>query len=109
MLRRCNISFGNGTNGKENELALCMTSSVCMVCSYLWRPSQKAEFFPGRQAEVLFGDAIIGAFGVVHPDVLEAFGVAFPVSAMELNLEPFCVDQNGRPLLEDLTSDVPIK
>jgi phenylalanyl-tRNA synthetase beta chain len=72
----------------------------------LWRPSQKPEFFPERQAEVMFNGRSVGAFGVIHPDVLEAFGVAFPVSALELNLEPFCVDQNGRPLLGDLTSDI---
>jgi phenylalanyl-tRNA synthetase beta chain len=54
----------------------------------------------------MFNGRSVGAFGVIHPDVLEAFGVAFPVSALELNLEPFCFDQNGRPLLGDLTSDI---
>jgi phenylalanyl-tRNA synthetase beta chain len=56
---------------------------------------------------VLLGDAVIGSVGIVHPEVLEAFEVAFPVSALELNLEPLCVDQAGRSMLADLTSDVP--
>ncbi len=42
----------------------------------------------------------VGVFGVVHPEVLAAFDVPNPVSALVLNLEPFCFDQRGRSLLE---------
>ena len=34
----------------------------------------------------------VGIFGIVHPEVLAAFGVEHPVSALELNIEPFCFD-----------------
>jgi phenylalanyl-tRNA synthetase beta subunit len=34
----------------------------------------------------------VGIFGIVHPEVLGAFGVDFPVSALELTIEPFCFD-----------------
>ena len=43
------------------------------------------------------GEAV-GEFGVVHPEVLTAFDVPFPVSALELNLEPFVFDQYYAPL-----------
>jgi hypothetical protein len=47
----------------------------------------------------------VGTFGVVHPDVLAAFEVTKPVSALELNLEPFCFDQHGRSLLKRADGD----
>jgi len=77
------------------------------LCSYSWQPSERPEFFPGRQAKVLYEGAEVGAFGIVHPEALEAFEVAFPVSALELNLEPFCLDQGGESLMSAMTSDVP--
>lgn len=42
----------------------------------------------------------VGVFGVVHPDALAAFDIVNPVSALELNLEPFCFDLLGRSLLK---------
>lgn len=35
----------------------------------------------------------VGVFGVVHPDVLAKFDIPFPVSALEILIEPFCYDQ----------------
>ena len=67
--------------------------------SYRWEPSDHASFFPGRQAAVVYNGARVGVFGVVHPDVLAAFEVVNPVSALEINIEPFCFDQHGRSLL----------
>ena len=51
-------------------------------------------FFPGRSAIVNYrtsnGDVIqIGSFGILHPDVLTAFQINYPGSAVEINLEPF--------------------
>lgn len=40
----------------------------------------------------------VGEFGIVHPEVLAAFDIPFPVSALEINLEPFCFDQFYQPL-----------
>ncbi|CAK7263506.1 phenylalanine--tRNA ligase subunit beta [Sporothrix epigloea] len=48
-------------------------------------------FFPGRAAAIylrLNGKTQrIGELGVLHPSVLEAFGLRYPVSTMEINLE----------------------
>lgn len=44
----------------------------------------------------------VGIFGIVHPEVISNFDVAFPTSALELNIEPFCFDQLGVSLLQSL-------
>ena len=44
----------------------------------------------------------MGIFGVVHPEVLAAFYNGYPVSALELNIEPLCFDPLGRSLLKRL-------
>ena len=67
--------------------------------SYSWQPSSHPSYFPGRQATVLAGGKEVGIFGVVHPEVLEAFDIPYPVSALELNIEPFCFDQHGKDLM----------
>lgn len=66
---------------------------------YSWRPSSQPSYFPGRQATVHYGGQEVGVFGVVHPEVLEAFEVPYPVSALEVNIEPFCFDQHGKMLM----------
>ena len=38
-------------------------------------------------------DERCGEFGVIHPSVLKAFDIIYPVAAMELDLELFCHDQ----------------
>jgi phenylalanyl-tRNA synthetase beta chain len=48
---------------------------------------------------VHYGGQEVGVFGVVHPEVLEAFEVPYPVSALEVNIEPFCFDQHGKMLM----------
>lgn len=39
------------------------------------------------------GGKSIGGFGVIHPEVLANFGIVYPVSAVEINIEPCCFDQ----------------
>eukprot|EP00892_Ulva_mutabilis_P000903 jgi/Ulvmu1/10813/UM069_0049.1 len=75
---------------------------------YTWKASALPEFFPGRQAEVSYAGQVVGSFGIVHPEVLENFEMAFPVSALELNLEPFCFDQSGKSLLDKFSCEVKV-
>lgn len=56
----------------------------------------------------MYDGAVVGSFGVVHPEVLDNFEMAFPVSALEMTLEPFCFDQSRKSLLDKFTSDVPV-
>ncbi|KXZ43211.1 hypothetical protein GPECTOR_97g749 [Gonium pectorale] len=72
--------------------------------TYHWSPSSDPAMFPGRQAAVFAGEAQVGVFGIVHPEVLTAFEVPYPVSALEINLEPFVFNQMYESLLEPLSS-----
>ena len=56
---------------------------------YTITPSEDATFFSGRQAEVVCKGQKLGIFGIVHPQVLKAFGISYPVTAMEINLQAF--------------------
>eukprot|EP00798_Chlamydomonas_sp_ICE-L_P030413 gene30413-35418_t len=69
--------------------------------SYHWEPSSDPTLFPGRQAKVFCKGQEVGSFGIVHPEVLEKFDIPYAVSALELNIEPFCFDQNFKSLLSN--------
>lgn len=56
---------------------------------YYIRPSHEPEFFPGRQASIIFKGKSIGAFGIVHPEVLARFDIPDPCSMIEINIQPF--------------------
>jgi len=67
---------------------------------YSWAPSNHPSFFAGRQASITARGRVVGIFGIVHPEVLGAFDLEYPVSALELNIEPFCFDSDLQQLLE---------
>ena len=83
-----------GELGKSLSAAQADSSRM----SYEWKPSQDSTFFPGRQAAVFSGGKQVGAFGIVHPNVLDKFDIPYPVSALEINVEPFLFDQNYNKL-----------
>lgn len=56
---------------------------------YYIRPSHEPEFFPGRQASIILKGKSIGAFGIVHPEVLARFDIPDPCSMLEMNIQPF--------------------
>jgi phenylalanyl-tRNA synthetase beta chain len=49
-------------------------------------PSEHLSFHPGRQADIKWGEQIIGSLGEVHPSLLEKFGIDQRVYYAELNL-----------------------
>lgn len=55
---------------------------------YYITPSNLPTFFPGRQAEVVFNGKVIGAFGIVHPEVSANFDAPYVSSLLEINIEP---------------------
>ncbi|KDD71526.1 hypothetical protein H632_c4858p0, partial [Helicosporidium sp. ATCC 50920] len=66
---------------------------------YAWRGEDHPSFLPGRRAVVRARGEVVGEFGIVHPEVLAAFDICYPVSALELDLGPFCFDQGFRSVL----------
>ncbi|KAK8951807.1 putative phenylalanine--tRNA ligase beta subunit [Platanthera zijinensis] len=51
------------------------------------RPSNEPEFFPNRQCYIIYNDKQIGCFGVIHPEVLEKFGIPDPCSFVEIDVQ----------------------
>jgi phenylalanyl-tRNA synthetase beta chain len=51
------------------------------------RPAQYLPWHPGRCAEVVVGEAVIGHAGQLHPAVIERSGLPKGTCALELNLE----------------------
>jgi phenylalanyl-tRNA synthetase beta chain len=80
--------------------------------TYGWTPSSDPAFLSGRQAAITFPSAgtRVGVFGILHPDVVAAFGVITPlaVAALEVDLEPLCFDQGGRALRTHLDMGAPV-
>eukprot|EP01026_Neomeris_dumetosa_P048037 TRINITY_DN4140_c0_g1_i4.p1 TRINITY_DN4140_c0_g1~~TRINITY_DN4140_c0_g1_i4.p1 ORF type:complete len:211 (-),score=28.42 TRINITY_DN4140_c0_g1_i4:193-825(-) len=67
--------------------------------SYTWQAENDLIFLQGRSAKVYCKGQLVGSFGTIHPEVLSRFDVAYPVSLLELCIEPFCFDSNYRSLL----------
>jgi phenylalanyl-tRNA synthetase beta chain len=51
------------------------------------RPSQRLPWHPGRCAEVLVGDTVVGHAGQLHPAVVERTGLPKGTCAVELDLD----------------------
>jgi phenylalanyl-tRNA synthetase beta chain len=67
-------------------------SQVATLLFFLGKDYSIAEtedprFIPGRQARVIYKGDPIGIFGEVHPRVLEAWNIAMPCSAAEIDLD----------------------
>lgn len=56
---------------------------------YYIQPSEDSSFFPDRRADIFYNGKQIGVFGIIHPTVLQSFGITYPCSALEFNLEHF--------------------
>jgi len=56
---------------------------------YYLRQGEDPTYFPGRAAEIVAYGQVVGSLGVVHPDVVTAFDLNLPCSAIEINVEPF--------------------
>ena len=69
----------------SNSSALLPTAASTAP-TYTLVPSDHPSFFPGRQADIVSGGVVLGRFGVLHPEVLAAFEVPYPVSALELDV-----------------------
>ncbi|EGR27777.1 phenylalanyl-tRNA synthetase beta chain, putative [Ichthyophthirius multifiliis] len=51
-------------------------------------PANEDSYFRDKQAYILFNDVKIGILGVLHPLVLQNYQWKYPVSVVEINLEP---------------------
>lgn len=56
---------------------------------YYLKKSEDPMYFGGQAADIFVNGKKLGSMGVLHPQVLSSFGLANPVSALEINIEPF--------------------
>ncbi len=68
------------------------TSQVATMMYFLCKDHSIAEaedprFITGRQARIIYKGDPVGIFGELHPRVLEAWGIAMPCAAAEIDLE----------------------
>ncbi len=56
-------------------------------------PAQRAPYHPGRCADVVLDDAVIGTVGEIAPAVAEAFGLSGRVVVAEMDLAPFIAER----------------
>ena len=54
---------------------------------YTLNPVHHPTFLPGRAGEICMNGKPYGIIGEVHPEVLDAWGIAVPVSAFEVNID----------------------
>ncbi|PKY04254.1 phenylalanyl-tRNA synthetase beta chain [Aspergillus campestris IBT 28561] len=78
-------AFITGEEGLENP---------AVSDSHYWiEELEEATYFPGHAAAVKLriGGKVqtIGAFGILHPSVLENYELKYPVSTLEINIETF--------------------
>lgn len=86
----CSMSSGfEIIHGLLDRVMLMLNIPLDPVNGYSIKASDSPTFFSGRQAEVLYRGELIGAFGVVHPKVSQAFEAPYVSTLLELNLEPF--------------------
>lgn len=72
------------------QLLEMKSSDVASESSYKIRAGENGSFFPGRCAEILVnGECVVGRMGVLHPEVITNFELAYPASAIELDLQHF--------------------
>ncbi|XP_017009091.2 phenylalanine--tRNA ligase beta subunit [Drosophila takahashii] len=56
---------------------------------YYLQSAEDPSYFPGRCANVMYDNVVIGKIGVLHPTVLQAFELTTPCSVVEFTIEPF--------------------
>eukprot|EP01063_Lacrimia_lanifica_P024350 TRINITY_DN32275_c0_g1_i1.p2 TRINITY_DN32275_c0_g1~~TRINITY_DN32275_c0_g1_i1.p2 ORF type:complete len:637 (+),score=321.11 TRINITY_DN32275_c0_g1_i1:62-1912(+) len=57
---------------------------------YYWQAGTGDDaFYPGWQVDLFCFNTKIGSMGIIHPKCLKAFGIPFPCSYMEYDLDPF--------------------
>lgn len=57
---------------------------------------ENPTFIPGRNGEILLDGHKIGDIGEIYPEVLENFGLLYPVAVFEINLTPLLSKEENR-------------
>jgi len=93
--RRLCALYSNTTSGFEvihgllDRVMLALGVQSDKATGYSISASDDEAFFPGRRADIIWAGKKVGVFGIVHPQVLANYDLKHPVTAVEMDLEPF--------------------
>ena len=83
-----------GFSVADNAVGYNEVSSIVYTLMYflnkeytLGEVGEDPRFIPGRCAHIIVGGKVVGIFGEVHPQVLESWGVGYPMVACEIDLD----------------------
>ena len=86
---KVHLSFGK--MNQEVNLAEIQATVKAVLDSlgvtYKLNESNESGFIPGRCGRVNIGREKAGCFGEVHPEILEAFGIDYPIIIAELDID----------------------
>ncbi|MFX0029663.1 MAG: phenylalanine--tRNA ligase subunit beta [Candidatus Hermodarchaeota archaeon] len=84
------VSYHEDADYTEIKSALdYLMTSLGLYDDYEVKLGINPSYINGRCGEIYLNKKIIGEIGEIHPEVLLNFKLEFPVSAFELNIEPF--------------------
>jgi phenylalanyl-tRNA synthetase beta chain len=72
--------------------ALCVYLNV----SVTYKPTTHPLYIDGRCAQIIVDGVVVGVVGEVHPKALVTFGIEFPTSCAELDVELLCAKKLSR-------------
>ena len=89
---------------------ICETLSISSHSIQISTPGP-AWFHPGQSGNVILGKEVIGTFGMVHPEILDAFDIKGPVAAFDCNINaiPLPRRKNVSRALLQLSSFQPVE
>nr|XP_036673397.1 phenylalanine--tRNA ligase beta subunit [Drosophila suzukii] len=89
----CNKTAGfevvHGLLDRVMQLLSVPWKSANVTKGYYLQAAEDPSYFPGRCANVMYDNVVIGKIGVLHPTVLQAFELTTPCSVVEFTIEPF--------------------
>ncbi|XP_036673397.3 phenylalanine--tRNA ligase beta subunit [Drosophila suzukii] len=89
----CNKTAGfevvHGLLDRVMQLLSVPWKSANVSKGYYLQAAEDPSYFPGRCANVMYDNVVIGKIGVLHPTVLQAFELTTPCSVVEFTIEPF--------------------
>eukprot|EP01094_Clydonella_sp_ATCC50884_P013765 TRINITY_DN2404_c0_g1_i4.p1 TRINITY_DN2404_c0_g1~~TRINITY_DN2404_c0_g1_i4.p1 ORF type:complete len:339 (+),score=119.13 TRINITY_DN2404_c0_g1_i4:239-1255(+) len=89
MLTALCASTSGGFEVVHGLLDRIMVSLGVAPDRYCIRESANETYFPGRRADAFVDGKKVGVFGFLHPEVIQAYQLDLPVSALELDVEAF--------------------
>ena len=95
---------GTGASGRANPICTTRRPTRWRRSPPLGAPADNLQtaadppqwYHPGRAGILRLGASVLGHFGELHPDVLEAFDVKGPVAAFEVFLDGVLLPRAGR-------------